>query len=259
VSTTYAFIDGAAFEQSISEILSDFDCSLEKLNWNALTKNADRIFYFDALPVKKNSETETEFQEKLARKKEHFSKLRNVPYLHVREGISRSRRTSNSPELTQKGVDIALVTEVLIHAFSGEVDRIRLFANDLDFFPLLDALTNTRVKSELYYFKQNTAKELIEAADVTETLNHYTVHTAIPEPNRSTYAIAGHDEELSSYKPIRRGQNEFGEVTLIANLDKTKFVLNGKVDGTNIYSHMSKSEKLLICHFEACAKCLINW
>jgi hypothetical protein len=104
----YAFVDGASFERHAGKILEELGCGLADLNWDSLTRNAARILYFDALPVKADKEDEGTFEEKLETKRQLFSRLRRIPNFHVREGIAKARREKNGGGLTQKGVDVAL-------------------------------------------------------------------------------------------------------------------------------------------------------
>jgi hypothetical protein len=91
-----------------------------------------------------------------------------TPHIHVRSGVSRYRRRRG---LEQKGVDILLAIEALQHAALGNIDTACFMLSDLDFYPLFDALVQTRVKSTLYYDPHNTSKDLIYSADVAFALN----------------------------------------------------------------------------------------
>jgi uncharacterized LabA/DUF88 family protein len=255
MSRAYAFIDGAAFEKNVSPIFQSFECAIEEINWDAFTRNAQRIFYFDALPTKKFNQSEEEFQQQLTSKVKFFSGLRRIPNMHVREGITRLRQGSGKPLLQQKGVDIALVVEVLKHAHDGNMEVARIFANDSDFFPLLDALTSTRVRSELFYSPKAISSELVEAADFAEEINHYTAHAGLPERLKHKYNLTGHSEDISHYARRRLGTVKFGHIDVLERpVEPKMFVLEGPLDEQNMYSTMSASVELLICHYEAYTK-----
>jgi uncharacterized LabA/DUF88 family protein len=255
MTRVYAFIDGASFEKNVGPILAGFESTFEELNWQALTRNAERIFYFDALPTKKNNQTEEEFQAQLSGKQQFFSRLRRVPNMHVREGITRFRQGSGKPLLQQKGVDIALAVEVLRHAHSGNMDVARIFASDADFYPLLDALTSTKVRSELYFSANAVSTELVEAADMAEELNHYLLHASLPENQKQKYTISGHTEEISHYSRRLLGESKFGPVHVLERpMEPKLYVLEGPYQDLNLYSNMSASLELLIAHYEATIK-----
>lgn len=258
----YAFIDGASFEPALRSMASKLNCTFDEIMWSALTRNAERIFYFDALPVKKDSESVIDFERKLEDKKLMFAKLRRVPNLHVREGITRFRKNSNGPGLTQKGVDVALAVEVLSHAHRGTIHTARLFVSDLDFYPLLDALTSTRVRSELWYLPKKTAPELLEAADVSTELNYYHFIASLPAAQMAGYGPSGVDEDTDDYERVGTGSLNGMEVVLSKSPREDKFVLRGPYDGRSSASyatHMSRCSEVLVEHLEACARATVTW
>jgi uncharacterized LabA/DUF88 family protein len=254
----YAFIDGHAFELTIGKILADFGCNEDDINWQALTRNAARIYYFDALPTRKAKESLVDSMNKLTAKKAKFSKLRRVDNMHVREGLTRPREGAPNG-LSQKGVDIALATEVMIHAFRDNMDCARIFANDLDFFPLLDAMTSTKVRTEVFYNAQNTPAEIIEAADKAEEINHYFVYPSLPDKVRQEFQISGRNESIDDYDFIKAGANEHGKVVLLQGGNFNQFALTGKISVTDGYECLSKSKQLLIDHFQICSKSKVVW
>lgn len=259
MSRVYAFIDGASFEKNISPILNSYGCKFEELDWLALTKNADRIFYFDALPIQKSNQTDEVFKIALEKKQAMFSHLRRVPNVHVREGITR-RKNSGSPTLQQKGVDIALAVEVLTHAHNDNVEVVRIFASDADFYPLLDALTSTRVRSELYFWPNSVSQALVEAADFAEELNHYTIHPALPYTIKQKYSITGLSEDTSKYLKYKTGKSKYGQVYLYQSpFDDDQFVIRGKLDEHNAHVAKSASHELLVDHYETSIRSKIDW
>jgi uncharacterized LabA/DUF88 family protein len=254
----YAFIDGAAFELSVGKILAEFGCTEEDINWQALTRNAARIYYFDALPTKKEKEQADDFDQKLKEKKIKFAKLRRVENMHVREGLTRPR--DGAPNgLSQKGVDIALATEVMIHTFRENMDCARIFANDLDFFPLLDAMTSTKVRTELFYTPGKTPTEFVEAADKAEEIGYYLVYSSLPEKTRQEYQISLLDEAIDQYDFIKTGNNKFGRIEIHRGGMPLQYSLNGKINLLDRYCYLSKSLELLVDHFEIISKSKVVW
>lgn len=255
----YAFIDGAAFEATVSKLLAAFDCSEEDINWDRLTRNAARIYYFDALPTQKNGEKNEDFIAKLEAKSERFRRLRRVPNFHIREGVARAGVNSGRPGAQrQKGVDIALATEVMIHAFRENMDIARLFVSDLDFFPLLDALTSTRVRTELFFDLTKTAAELIDAADVAFELNHLELYWSLPPHAQSRVGFKS-PSQFETLSVKRTGTNDFGEVNLLFDKVSGDFTIRGKINPHDGFENASATEMLLIEHFESVAKSRVNW
>jgi uncharacterized LabA/DUF88 family protein len=183
----YLFIDGAFFESIFSPMVTYMFPEEElftAIDLTNLTAGYDRVFYYDALPVKKASESETHWQLRRDHKEALFNKLSMSPNLHVRSGISRYRRRRG---LEQKGVDILLAIEALQHATLGNIDVACFMLSDLDFYPVFDALVQTRVKSTLYYHPHKTSTDLIHAADVAEALTAGTLNRWLrPDLSRGT-------------------------------------------------------------------------
>jgi len=173
--TRYAFIDGSAF----SEFLKT---SIERLNLDppaefSLGKYCrmigsfgfDRIFYYDAYPQKTDNEDDEQFRQRYDAKEAYFKQLNRLERVHVRTGTTRHRKKTRGG-LQQKGVDIQLALDVYQHAIHDNMNTAVIFANDLDFYPLLEALTQTRVNSELRFVFDKTPSTLIEAADIASPL-----------------------------------------------------------------------------------------
>ena len=259
MARTYAFIDGAAFEYGVAHLLRDLGASFEDINWDALTRNADRIFYFDALPTRKNGEDSIAFEQRLEAKQTNLARLRRVPNMHVREGFTRIRENTKRPAISQKGVDIALAVEVLLHAHLGNIENARLFLNDLDFFPLLESLTNTRVRTELFYSREKTAKELLEVADISEEISHYSLLCCLPQRLRDSLSIEGKSHvDFDDAVPLRKGHTKFGEVTLYFSKVGGKYFVEGCVEG-GPYECSCCSDKILISYFEIVGLGHIIW
>ncbi len=64
----------------------------------------------------------------------------------MRTGTSRYRKKRG---LEQKGVDILLAIEAYQNAVQGNMDIVEILTSDLDFYPVFDALVQTRVKAHL--------------------------------------------------------------------------------------------------------------
>jgi hypothetical protein len=257
--TIYTFIDGAAFDASLDELGRPFGATYRDVNWQALTKNSLRTFYFDALPTQKDGETGDAFSARLKEKQEKFSFLKLVPGMHVREGFTRLRENSRQPQLQQKGVDVALAVEVHRQTYRENMDVAQLFLNDLDFFPLLEALTDTKVVSELCYRPSKTAAELIEAADRSVQFGTYFLHCSLQLPIREKFTLEGWTDELdSAQKTVAVGNNRFGGVKVVYHGETAKFGISCEIVG-GTYATSRNCLELLIAHFEMCAQCTTSW
>ncbi len=167
----YVFLDGEAFLQFVTSAAQRVSPGEEvPVNYGKLLGHlkAVRGFFYDAYPTKGATENASQFQARWDEKHAFLRGLSRVDRMHVRPGISRHRKGRG---LEQKGVDIQLAIEVYQHAVRGNMEDAVLITNDLDFFPLLDALTQTHVITELLYVAGKTSETLIEAADRARPLS----------------------------------------------------------------------------------------
>jgi uncharacterized LabA/DUF88 family protein len=159
----YCFIDGSSLIYTLSDNHTELygDAQL-KIDWRSVLSGYDRVFFFDALPSKKKNESVEKHESRLAEKIDFHNSLSQIPGVHVREGVVKYRRKGGGQ---QKGVDVMLAVEALQQAMRGNVDEIVLIVSDLDFYPLLEALAQTRASTEIMYDPEKTATELIYSAD----------------------------------------------------------------------------------------------
>ena len=255
----YAFIDGAAFDAALEELGPIFDATYRDIYWPMLTRNARRIFYFDALPSLKDGEKQEEFELKLKAKQEKFSFLKKVPGFHVREGFTRPRGNSRGPVLQQKGVDVALAVEVLRHTHRDNMGTARLFLSDLDFFPLLEAITDTRVISELFYRPGKTAPELIEVADLSQKFDHFFLLNGLSQSFRDIFYVQPMPPDyLDGASEIAAGRERFGSVKMFYSVQTGHFGIVANFNG-NPHQWSGRSVELLVYHYESLSRTTIKW
>lgn len=164
----HLFIDGAAFQYSLDYYSQQiFDTKLP-IKWDILASRYDRVYFYDALPAKKRSESDTEYENRFAEKRDFHNSLSMRDKYHIGEGVSRHRRGSGN---IQKAVDILLAVEALQQAQNGSMDEATFILSDLDFYPLLNALVQTRVKTSLIYDPTKTSEDLIHCADIATPLS----------------------------------------------------------------------------------------
>src|SRR5678816_577126 len=87
--TTYVFIDGGYLRKVYEPAMSDFFGSPGDMDFTQVKTGvgARRAFYYDCLnDIKKESETEEIFQQRVASQELFFAKLRSLEGYHVRLG-----------------------------------------------------------------------------------------------------------------------------------------------------------------------------
>ena len=191
----YVFIDGAAILQFVADAAQRLSPEEEApINYDLMRAQfgADRVFFYDAYPTNRDGGDEEQLSQRWNEKDAFFKQLSRLDAMHVRTGTTRHRKKRG---LEQKGVDIQLAIEAYQHAVRGNIETAVIVTNDLDFYPLLDALTQIRVRTELRYDRGKTSEELIEAADFAKplSLREFANWCDPPYPEYGTISYANQD------------------------------------------------------------------
>src|SRR5207248_2437745 len=137
------------------------------------------------LPSRKDNDTDETFNTKFAAKLKLFDRVNRTPFMHTREGITRSRSTRRM--LEQKGVDILLAIDVFKHASLRNMSEAHIMTTDLDFFPLFEALRDTPVSVHLHCYPAETSSELMALADVVVPVNPFKILQWMHHQSRDGY------------------------------------------------------------------------
>jgi uncharacterized LabA/DUF88 family protein len=171
----YLFVDGGFLDAMLEKPQKYFGRPSElEYRYEFIAGGYARTFYYDAYPQKKKTHTEEEHCRRLAAKERKFRKINLTPGVHTREGITRNR-TAGESRLQQKGVDILLAIDVFKHAINGNMTETHIMTTDIDFFPLFDALRDTRVSTHLHCYPRETSEELMFLADRVVPVTAFTV------------------------------------------------------------------------------------
>jgi len=197
--TKYLFIDGGFLETMIPKAAASLRMELSSsLDYRAITGGFQRTFYYDALPSRKDNDTDETFNAKLTAKLKLFDRVNRTPFMHTREGITRSRSTRRM--LEQKGVDILLAIDVFKHASLRNMSEAHIMTTDLDFFPLFEALRDTPVSVHLHCYAPETSEELMSLADVVVPLTPFTILRWLQHPDREK--IVERNLSVADYQPL---------------------------------------------------------
>jgi uncharacterized LabA/DUF88 family protein len=128
-----------------------------------------KAFYYDAIPVRNDKETETDYAARIKPSLDVFDAAGAVDGMHVYEGDARQRRRGKGG-LEQKKVDVMLTVDMLTHTFRRNMDAATLLTGDVDFKPLIDALVQNGMYVTLWYPPGETSLELQRAADTRRPL-----------------------------------------------------------------------------------------
>ncbi|RWI96384.1 MAG: NYN domain-containing protein [Mesorhizobium sp.] len=260
----YAFVDGAGFRALIESTKAYFQIPTEtEFDFGNFFngRGVARTFFYDALPDQKRAQTPAEYEKLVTDTAALFDRINAYPGLHVKSGLSRHRPTRGGQE--QKGVDILLAIDLYRHAVNG-LDHAHIFANDGDFYPVLEALHSTKTRSTLSCIRGKTPKYLYELADEVEYINEldlapyfrgsgkkYSIgvfgandqHKALKELG---YTVSGSlvDENGSELYRIYESKKAENTMYILSITSNTYFVT--KADPRVAIKHIEKTENKLL-------------
>lgn len=163
----YLFIDGGFYREFVKEMKEAARTEIEgaEPDLRRVGLGYDRVFFYDAFPERNDNQTDEEFAPISEEAEAYFDKIARTENFSVRPAL-----TKRGPRQEQKGVDVLLAIECLLHAVRNNIDEATIMTSDLDFFPLFEALLQTKTKSTLRYQIRKTSPELIRAADYARPL-----------------------------------------------------------------------------------------
>ena len=160
---TYLFVDGGALHGRLQNLSNRFfDKQIFNIDFGRLKHSFSKVFYYDALPVREEHESEVDYEIRIKPKKDVLDRAASTDGVHVYEGDARRRRKRG---LEQKKVDVMLTVDMLTHSFRKNMQRTTLLTGDNDFKPLIDALVQDGMFVNLWYPPEETSRELMQAAD----------------------------------------------------------------------------------------------
>lgn len=170
--TKYLFIDGGYLDKLCEEYSENyFNGRKVELNFETLSQDYKKTFYYDCPPPEKSDEKKEEYEKRKAQKQEFFNKLRMIDGFHVIEGYVRGDHGKSR----QKGIDVSIAVDMLMHTYRRNMDRATLIAGDLDFKPLLNELVREGMFVMLWHGIM-ASKDLIYTADLHRAFNINTIY-----------------------------------------------------------------------------------
>lgn len=169
----YLFIDGAYAREAYQKAMEAVFGVAGEIAPERIVEQVEsfRTFYYDCMDeTRKPSETEAEFNERVAAQEKYFSRIRALRGVHLQLG------TLTGPKRRQKEVDVLLAVDMLTHGFNRNMTHAVLVSGDLDFRPVVEALVRAGVFVEVWYEKNTAAKELYWAADLGQPLDWHTIY-----------------------------------------------------------------------------------
>ena len=162
IKNEYLFIDGRYFHATLQAFSKKvFDNQKVLLDPVLLTSQFQKCFYYDCDPTKGNDESDSDFELRKSESETFERRLVSQPGVHIYKGAIRGM----GKKIRQKGVDVAIAVDMLTHSYRKNIGRATLFAGDLDFLPLIEALVLDGLYVTLWYDRDSTSRELIDAVD----------------------------------------------------------------------------------------------
>ena len=160
------FIDGSNMYHSLKSYFKRTDIDIGKFCDKLLEKRRlIRIYYYNAVVGQREEPDRFRDQRKF------FSSVAQIPYTELRLGRLVYNNWPNNPPI-EKGVDVLLATDMIIHSFKNNYDIAILVGGDNDFVPALQALKDNGKNVEVALFgKERTSLQLREVADRIHEIN----------------------------------------------------------------------------------------
>ena len=159
------FIDGSNLYHVLDQNIHRHDLDYARFG-EKLTGDRDliRTYYY-------NIKQESAENPKLAENQNRFLKaLDETAYLEVKLGIWKERGGT----MVEKGVDVMIATDLIMHAYEDHYDIAILVSGDADFYPALQAVKDIGKQVEVAAFDSNLSGEAARSADVvTKFTNSY--------------------------------------------------------------------------------------
>jgi uncharacterized LabA/DUF88 family protein len=160
------YIDGSNLYHLLKNEFSRTDLDFEKFCNKLLGgRHLVRIYYYN-VPLDQTKEPE-----RYKEQQKFFLGMRRLPYLEMRLGRLIYRNWPNEPPY-EKGIDVKLATDMLVHGFRGNYDVIILVSGDSDFADALQAIKDQARHVEVALFGPAwTSQHLRDVADKVITLD----------------------------------------------------------------------------------------
>ena len=217
--TKYFFIDAACLDNRVQQIANLFcDGDDLEINWPALAGSYRKVFFYDALPGQKRGEDESDFSKRYSQAERRHEYLQTLDRYRVYQGDARWRKGRGHE---QKKVDVMITVDMLKHTIRGNMDEATLVASDVDFRPLLDALSDEGMFTRLIYNPKNTSTELLGSADSRTALTaSYINGWFTPESQEKTGIIGSRSRGvLPIGELVREPKNpKFGKMKMVTGV-----------------------------------------
>ena len=150
------FIDGSNLYHVLDQNCSKHNVHFDKFaNKLANGRNLKRTYYY-------NIRQEIDKTAQVNDQQKFLDSMFDTPYLEVKLGISKQRGET----VVEKGVDVMLATDLVVHAYKNHYDTAIVVSGDADFYPALQAVKDIGKHVEVAAFESNISSESSRVSDV---------------------------------------------------------------------------------------------
>ncbi|WP_152606461.1 NYN domain-containing protein [Aquabacterium sp. NJ1] len=235
MSGSYLFIDGNYFQQAWEKFNSFWFDGKGRFSYPQLSAHHKKIFYYDALPSKKDNESDEEFGARLKAKHDFFNYLRGLSRWHVYEGISKRARGGIA---RQKEVDVLIAVDMLTHTHRKNMEELTFIAGDQDFRPLIDAVVREGMNVNLWYGSGSVSEDLKNTADSSMCMDVFSLHHFLDGDTQKSCPMPQRSGSMGEFQPHGRLiENGFRGDQLVARIrrDATFDHINSAVVFSGVY------------------------
>lgn len=160
------FIDGSNLYHSLKGEFSRTDLDFEKFYHKLVgTRQLVRVYYYNAAVDQSKEPQRYKDQQRF------FARMRRLPYLQLCLGRLIYKNWPSTPPY-EKGIDIKMATDMLIHAFRGNYEIAVLVSGDNDFVDAIQAVKDLGKHVEVALFGSgSSSQQLRDVGDKTITLD----------------------------------------------------------------------------------------
>ncbi|URK88001.1 NYN domain-containing protein [Rhizobium sp. RCAM05350] len=189
--TIYMFVDAASLYAHTAKISRQFFNGTQfEFDLKRMRMPYTRLFYYDAMPVRKVFENEDEatYLSRTEPQRKILDIMKATDGVHVYEGDAHQRKRGQGG-LEQKKVDVMIAVDMLTHTFRHNMHQAELLTGDNDFKPLIDALVREGMLTTLWYPPGSTNPELINAADSRRPISLQILWQWMTDASRQEFTI----------------------------------------------------------------------
>lgn len=161
---SYLYVDAQYLRSVIEQRLVPYIGAAVTIDWQRVLQNlgADRAFYYDSIDdLKKQTETDEEFNTRLARQQQEINSIASLDGYFVRLGSIRG----DAKKRRQKEVDVLLAVDMLTHSHRKNMERAILISGDMDFKPVVEAVVEQGTFVTVVHDAATASHDLARVAD----------------------------------------------------------------------------------------------